>query len=68
MAGVRPASLGNKEGKPLDTQLCRKCNIEKPLDQFSKERRRKSGVRPYCKACELARVRAYQQEHHEELS
>lgn len=35
----------------MNTKICIKCGIEKTLDAFSKDRRRKDGKQAYCKDC-----------------
>lgn len=39
----------------METKICTKCGETKPLSDFHKERSRKSGYRPDCKACVAAR-------------
>lgn len=39
------------------TQKCTKCNVEKPVEEFSKQRGCKGGRRPSCKACVAAQMR-----------
>ena len=41
-------------------KTCQNCKTEFPLDCFYAERRRPNGRRPYCKACDLAKSKAYQ--------
>lgn len=40
---------------------CSKCGVDKPLDQFGKDRRNSDGRRGHCKACQLECDRAYHQ-------
>jgi hypothetical protein len=54
---MRGSQTGGVEHK-LKTQLCSKCEIEKPLDDFSVDRSRKTGIHSHCKACQSARIRA----------
>jgi 5-methylcytosine-specific restriction endonuclease McrA len=42
----------------MDTQVCRKCGIEKPLAGFYKDPHRKIGYRSNCKVCERGRTRS----------
>ena len=35
----------------MKTKVCTKCGVEKPLDQFYKDKRLKSGVHSECKVC-----------------
>ncbi len=41
------------------TKKCTKCGAEKPLSCFFKDRSRKSGKRPDCNVCSLARTREW---------
>ena len=34
-----------------DTQLCRRCDTEKPISDFSSDRRTASGLKAWCKSC-----------------
>jgi len=36
----------------MDTKICTKCNVEKPVGDFYKSLKYKSGLRPQCKCCE----------------
>jgi len=40
---------------PVDSRVCTKCGLDKPLSEFSKHPRGKYGVKPSCKACDSAR-------------
>lgn len=42
--------------KPLfvTSRICTKCHIEKPLEEFSLQKKGPHGRRPYCKACQSA--------------
>jgi hypothetical protein len=35
----------------METSKCNKCTLEKPLEQFSKNKKHKNGVQNYCKDC-----------------
>lgn len=48
-------------------QNCIKCNIQKPLDEFYKQRRTKNGHRPICKICESLRKKQYYLDNKEEI-
>lgn len=39
--------------------ICTKCNVDKPPDDFSRDKRRSTGRYPHCKACARARLKAY---------
>lgn len=45
-----------------DMKTCTKCGSEKPLDSFSRDKRRKDGRQSHCKACKAA-WRAANREH-----
>lgn len=47
-----------------DLKCCTKCEEEKPRAEFSRDRSRKDGRAPWCKAC----VRRWQQENAEHLA
>ena len=38
-----------KEDEELETRICSKCGIEKPLTDFTKDKRKKLGIRGVCK-------------------
>lgn len=42
-----------------NTKVCSKCNIEKPLDEFVRDKRRKYGRRSQCKECHNKQIRNY---------
>ncbi len=46
-------------------KTCTKCNQEKPLEDFIKDRRRKQGYASTCKPCDLIRNRKYRKEYPE---
>jgi hypothetical protein len=39
----------------MDTKVCRKCNIEKPVTKFSKHGSTKDRLQPWCNDCKNAR-------------
>jgi hypothetical protein len=43
----------------MKTKACTRCEIEQPLDQFSKDKSAKGGLYPSCKTCGKARQAAY---------
>ena len=45
---------------------CTRCKIEKPLSDFTSEKRGKYGVKSRCKPCEYLRAREYDASHREE--
>lgn len=47
-------------------KTCRKCRTDKPLEEFSRDRRKSDGRRSRCKECVCAQNRAYYAEHAEE--
>jgi 5-methylcytosine-specific restriction endonuclease McrA len=47
----------------MSVKACSKCGEVKPLDGFSKARRRKDGLQAYCKACN----KAYYESHKEKI-
>jgi 5-methylcytosine-specific restriction endonuclease McrA len=67
----------------IEKAICKKCRLEKPVSEFSKESRKRSGIRNECKSCYAAyarewarknsdvvnaRVRAYHQKNKDELN
>jgi hypothetical protein len=40
-------------------KICKKCNIEKPLENFYKEKKIKDGYRNSCKQCDIVRISRY---------
>ena len=62
----------------MDTKVCTKCGIEKPLDEFCKSSHNSSGHSPRCKQCDKEYRnenkertkeynKLYKKEHEEEL-
>ena len=41
-------------GNALTTKRCSKCSTDKPVTEFSKSRRKKDGLQPYCRECNVA--------------
>lgn len=35
----------------METKICTKCGLEKPIEQFQKDKQKKSGRRPDCGSC-----------------
>lgn len=46
----------------LSHKTCRSCNVEKPLEAFARDRRRKDGRHSYCLACKARDQRSRGQE------
>lgn len=44
---------------------CKKCQIEKPIDQFGKDRSRTDGVYPTCKTCVAEKQKIVRKRHNE---
>lgn len=44
-----------------DIKICTKCQEEKPLDQFNKDKTKKDGLRPICKICTGKQQKQYAQ-------
>lgn len=56
----RNTLLRNSRHRPIDTsgyKICSKCNDEKPIGSFSKDKTRKLGYRPECKQCKFIKVK-----------
>lgn len=49
-------------------KLCCRCDKEKPACDFTKDKRRKDGLRSYCKACESASKSRQRAERHDAIS
>ena len=48
-------------------KVCSKCNEAKPLEAFNKDKAKKDGRRPNCKACRKVQTAAYYKAHREAL-
>jgi len=46
----------------METKKCNKCEIDKPLSDFTKNKAKKSGYNSYCKTCN----KSYQKKHYED--
>ena len=44
-------------------QYCIRCNLDKPLDEFPRNKRRLGGYHTYCKACSNIDSAKYYKEH-----
>lgn len=51
----------------MEKKVCTKCEIEKPLTEYNKEKRVKSGLRACCKECNKANSKKYRQENREKI-
>lgn len=51
----------------VKVKVCPKCGVEKPLDDFYKQKRSKDGLSYMCKECNKLRTRKYHQENKERL-
>lgn len=61
LPGAVPSSQA-ADGPALATDLtCRRCGGTKGIDNFSRDRSRKSGRFPWCKSCQVENNRAHQQ-------
>jgi len=49
------------------TKVCRSCGIDKQLSEFSKEKKKKDGLKIYCKPCERARFKLWREANIEEI-
>jgi len=48
-----------EEDEEMETRICSKCGVEKPLTDFTKDKRKKLGIRGICKKCSSKRVCDY---------
>lgn len=49
----------------METKICSKCGIEKPVNEFYKDRRSKDGLRSHCKECHNLSSRKWRSENPE---
>lgn len=49
----------------MDTKICKKCGIEKPISEFHNQKSMKDGKRTRCKSCERIYQREYNKKIHE---
>jgi 5-methylcytosine-specific restriction endonuclease McrA len=49
-------------------KTCTKCNETKPLDGFGRDKNRRDGLNPWCKACNAANARRYGRANRETIS
>lgn len=45
----------------METKICSKCKVEKPLDEYHKDKRARDGRYSHCKACHYQMTHAYEQ-------
>lgn len=43
----------------MKTKVCSKCGLEKDIDEFSKHKSKRDGLRSYCKTCQSRKNRNY---------
>lgn len=51
----------------MNTKICSKCCIEKNIDEFSKDKKTKDGLKCWCKLCSAEYNKKYRQEHKEQI-
>lgn len=51
----------------MQTIVCKKCKEEKPITEFTLNRRSKTSYEPYCKPCRKEHLRLYQIKYRKEL-
>lgn len=49
-------------------KICTKCNVEKELSEFYKDKSKKDGLSSSCKECKTAQNKAYMKAHQKEKS
>ena len=54
--------------KDMEYMICTKCSQEKPLDEFTKDKRCKNGRSHVCKVCTSKAMRVWQKEHPDRIS
>src|SRR2546428_225094 len=57
-----PKPRRKREVVPITAKICRKCHIEKSIDNFSKDPRGKNGYKPRCNQCEAIRYAGYREQ------
>lgn len=50
----------------MATKLCKKCDLDRDVEAFARDRSRKDGRHPYCKACQKPSQESYAASHREE--
>ena len=51
----------------METKICTKCKIEKPVNEYDKRKRNKSGIKASCKSCNKVLRNKWQKENKEKL-
>ena len=51
----------------METKLCKKCKIEKPLAKFNKNKTNKDGFQVYCKECQYIYNKEYKKKNKEKI-
>lgn len=51
----------------MNAKICKKCGIEKPIEQYSVNRGARDGRVNSCKPCEVARVKKWTQDNPEKV-
>jgi hypothetical protein len=51
----------------METLICQRCNVEKPLEQFTRYTKAEARRRPFCKACHAAEEKWYRDQRREIL-
>lgn len=49
-------------------KTCTKCRETKPLNEFGRDKNRRDGLNPWCKACNRANVKRYNAAHRDEIN
>jgi ferredoxin len=52
----------------MDTKVCSKCGIRKPVAEFSKSSKNKDGLRYFCKSCISVCSQKYYQDHKDDIN
>jgi len=51
----------------METKICRKCNLEKDICEYHKDKTKKDGLFIYCKLCAINRSKIYYKNHKEKI-
>lgn len=52
----------------METKICTKCNLDKPLTEYYKDSQKSSGYRPDCKDCNKIRTSAYAKNNRQKMN
>jgi len=55
--------MNTSDMEGVKTKVCSKCKIEKPVEEFSKDKKRRGGLHYWCKECEKEYQKEYQKEY-----